>query len=294
MAKLGRRDSKLELWDRIRDYKFGDLVPPHLSDKVRAMFGGPDASTRAFGDKVARKLNWKIDFALRAISEYRRFVYLGVISEFYVTPPKIIDRVWHEHLLFTRGYRDFCRHVLKTDFDHAPELVPTPDQTSVFQAQYDATLELYAKEFNAIPPADIWGVTKSDGRRPGGVEPPRKAEREEDDWDDIGVPLYTLWGDSPRRHDDGGWDSFVGADGGTDGHAHHSHHSHHGHDSHTAHDGHSHGSDLSGFDSHGHSGGSGGGGDGGGGDGGDGGGGDGGGGGCSSGCGGGGCGGGGD
>ena len=27
---------------------------------------------------------------------------------FGVTPSKVIDQVWHEHILFSRAYRDFC------------------------------------------------------------------------------------------------------------------------------------------------------------------------------------------
>ena len=65
------------------------------------------------------------------------------VSDFSVTPPKVIDQVWHEHLLFSRAYREFCHEVLSREFDHNPELVETDDQTQAFQAQYAATLALY-------------------------------------------------------------------------------------------------------------------------------------------------------
>jgi len=94
---------KKALWLGIRSYHFENLVPAHMADKVIELFGGTDASTRAFAAKVARKLGWSTDFALRAIGEYRKFVYLGVTSPHEVTPPKVIDQVWHEHQLFTRG-----------------------------------------------------------------------------------------------------------------------------------------------------------------------------------------------
>jgi hypothetical protein len=47
-----------------------------------------DASTKAFADKT-RKFQWKHRFALRAIREYKKFIYLGAISDFVVTPSKI-------------------------------------------------------------------------------------------------------------------------------------------------------------------------------------------------------------
>jgi len=123
-------------------------------------FGGTDASTKAFADKLSRKLHFSRAFALRAIEEYKRFVYLGKVSDVGVTPSKVIDQVWHEHLLFSRAYRQFCREVLRGDFDHNPERVPVKDETGIFQTQYVETLALYGKEFNSEPPADIWSVPK--------------------------------------------------------------------------------------------------------------------------------------
>ena len=151
---------KKELWLRLKHYHFDHLVPDHLLDRVTARFGGTDPSTKAFANKIARKLEWTTRFTLRAIDEYKKFVYLGVISEVNVTPPRIIDQVWHEHLLFSRGYREFCRDVLQRDFDHNPELLPSEEQTEVFHSQYDATLALYHREFGVIPPADFWGTPK--------------------------------------------------------------------------------------------------------------------------------------
>ena len=167
---------KKELWLRLARYHFDNLVPPHLADRVLASFGGADASTKAFGSKLARKLGWTNAFSLHAIREYKKFVYLGVVSEFSVTPPKVIDQVWHEHLLFSRPYREFCRDVLERDFDHNPELVPASGQTDVFEAQYDATLALYRQEFNAEPPGEIWGTPKFNAARTGQVVPPRRQD----------------------------------------------------------------------------------------------------------------------
>ncbi|MDQ3243219.1 MAG: hypothetical protein M3Q09_05800 [Gemmatimonadota bacterium] len=151
---------KKQLWLRLKQYHFDDLVPSQLRDHVRAIFGGADASTQAFASKIARKLGWTQGFSLRAIEEYQKFVYLGMVTESHVTPPKVIDQVWHEHLLFSRPYREFCRDVLGRDFDHNPELIPSEGQTEAFHQQYAATLDLYRSEFNVTPPVDIWGTPK--------------------------------------------------------------------------------------------------------------------------------------
>ncbi len=159
-ASTSRAGSKKELWLRLRNYHFDHLVPPQLMDALRATFEGSDSYTQAFADKLARKLHWSRPFAMRAIGEYKKFLYLGLVADFPVTPPKVIDQVWHEHLLFSRGYREFCDQVLGREFDHHPELVPVDEQTARFQAQYDATLALYQTEFDSEPPAAFWGTPK--------------------------------------------------------------------------------------------------------------------------------------
>ena len=151
---------KKTLWLRLKAYEFDHLVPPSLWQRVVEAFGGADAATKAFADKLARKLGWSTPFALKAVAEYRKFVYLGMVSDFPVTPSKVIDQVWHEHQLFTQGYRSFCSEILGRHFDHHPELIPADEQLANYQEQYRGTLALYEKEFNQDPPPDIWLVPK--------------------------------------------------------------------------------------------------------------------------------------
>lgn len=153
---------KKQLWVRLQTYHFDNLVPPHLWDYISESFGGPDAPTKAFAMKIARKLKWSNKFALKAIAEYKKFVFLGVVSDFAVTPSKIIDQVWHEHLLFSKAYREFCSRTIEFNFDHNPELLPMIDQTGTFNAQYLDTINLYKAEFDTVPPADIWNIPKFD------------------------------------------------------------------------------------------------------------------------------------
>jgi hypothetical protein len=152
--------NKRDLWLRLRAYHFDHIVAPHLWNRITEAFGGSDASTKAFADKIARKLHWNGRFAARAINEYKKFIYLGSVSNFTVTPSKTIDQVWHEHLLFTKAYRDFCSDVLGFSFDHNPELIPITSETGIFNAQYLDTLELYKTEFGIDPPDDIWSIPK--------------------------------------------------------------------------------------------------------------------------------------
>jgi hypothetical protein len=218
-----RGDVKRDLWLRLKSYRFEHLVPAQLSDHVMAVFGGPDPATRAFAGKLSRKLDWTPAFARRAIEEYRKFVYLGIVSDFIVTPPKVIDQVWHEHLLFSLPYQTFCDDVLGRRFDHHPELVSTSDQTETFRAQYEATLELYESEFNVAPPADIWGTPKFKRDGAGGEHATRKRCAARSGSSDGDTPLFLHFNGSPNTggmsYQDmpefGGGGGFKGGGGGT-------------------------------------------------------------------------------
>jgi hypothetical protein len=178
---------------------------------ITATFGGKNASEKAFADKLSRKLDWDREFALKAIWEYKKFIFLGVISDFSVTPSKIIDQVWHEHLLFTAGYRSFCTDVIEYNFEHHPELVPVDSQTEAFEAQYFRTIDLYEREFGSEPPAEIWYTTKFKVKR-----------KREDGTDtssssvlDSGVPLIDSFPDIDSDGFDYGGGEFGG--GGSSG-----------------------------------------------------------------------------
>lgn len=168
--------NKKELWLNIANYNFDNLVPTHLWDEIAAKFGGQSPFIKAFADKLSRKFHWNKNFALKAIWEYKKFVYMGVISDVSVTPSKIIDQVWHEHLLFSSGYRKFCKEIIQYDFDHNPELVSVDSQTEAFQSQYFHTIELYRKEFGHEPPAEIWDTTKFKEK----TEQPKKNQHDSD------------------------------------------------------------------------------------------------------------------
>jgi len=216
--------AKKDLWLRLRHYHFDHLVPPHLSDHVAACFGGADAATRAFAAKLSKKLGWSTRFALRAIEEYRKFLYLGAVADFGVTPSRIIDQVWHEHLLFTQGYSEFCRDVLGKRLEHHPELVATPEQTSTFASQYEATLDLYEDEFDRTPPADIWATPKFQQERLRARRALRKRPGSSPDVDSSdGEPLWTFFDGTPScdgltadaMSEFGGGGGFSGGGGGS-------------------------------------------------------------------------------
>jgi hypothetical protein len=198
-----RKRSKRNLWIALKNYNFNGMVSPSVMQRVEEIFTGADAATQAFVEKLAYKRGWTKDFARRAVEEYRKFVYLGMVSEFSVTPSKVIDQVWHQHLQFTAGYDLFCQQVLGQRFDHFPELVPMDDQTGIFHAQYEATLDLYRREFGKEPPMDIWSVPKFDPKKvkEDGYEPHKKRVDSGDASSSDDTPLFMFFdGGDSRAH----------------------------------------------------------------------------------------------
>jgi hypothetical protein len=214
--------NKKDLWLRLKAYHFDHIVSPGLWEHITARFGGTDASVKAFAGKIAKKHGWKNHFAGKAITEYKKFIYLGIINDSQVTPPKIIDVVWHEHLLFSKAYRDFCNDVIEQNFDHHPELIPVADQTDRFNAQYFDTMELYKAEFGVEPPPDIWGTTKFDKEKSDRARNQTRKKRNSNSVDGNSymddAPLYTYFesnGESSQSHTD--FTEFGGGDSGGGG-----------------------------------------------------------------------------
>ena len=127
------------LWERIEAFTFD---------------AGP--STFPFWARLASENGWSMSFAARAITEYRRFLYLAVVAGHQVSPSGQVDQVWHLHLLYTESYwNGLCRDVLGMPLHHHPTAGGTSERAK-FDDWYRKTLASYRRVFREDPPADIW------------------------------------------------------------------------------------------------------------------------------------------
>ena len=127
------------LWERIEAFSFD---------------AGP--STFPFWARLASENGWSMSFAARAITEYRRFLYLAVVAGHQVSPSDQVDQVWHLHLLYTESYwNGLCRDVLGMPLHHQPTAGGTSERAK-FDDWYRKTLVSYRRVFREDPPADIW------------------------------------------------------------------------------------------------------------------------------------------
>jgi len=128
-----------ELFERIQNFRFddGDTAFPFVS-------------------RLERENGWSVAYAVRAIAEYRKFVFLAVAGGHPVSPSDAVDQVWHLHLLYTRSYWDrFCKETLGRPLHHEPTRGGKQEKDK-FAGWYAATLDSYRRHFGEEPPADIW------------------------------------------------------------------------------------------------------------------------------------------
>ena len=126
-----------ELLSRIEAFKF-DAGAPGLS----------------FAGRLAKDNGWGMLYAARVIEEYRKFAFLMVAAGHMAVPSDQVDQAWHQHVLYTRSWSDFCKDVLQQPVHHEPTKGGVEEQ-SRFKADYEQTVQSYRRFFGE-PPEDIW------------------------------------------------------------------------------------------------------------------------------------------
>lgn len=126
-----------ELWQKILEFDF---------DQPWAEYG--------FSTRLADENYWTVDFTNKAILEYKKFMYLAATSEWMVSPSAIVDVVWHQHLIFTQSYQEFCSLIGK-QIQHIPSTHNREDAIRFAKAK-ERTQQYYGEEFGDQPQV-IWG-----------------------------------------------------------------------------------------------------------------------------------------
>lgn len=128
-----------DLWNSIKQFEIDD----------------PESGF-SFTDRLIRENSWSRDFAIRAIFEYKKFMYLICTAGHPLTPSDQVDQVWHLHLLYTESYwTDFCQNTLHRSVHHGPTK-GGKEEKEKYSNWYEETKQLYTRTFGSAPPADIW------------------------------------------------------------------------------------------------------------------------------------------
>jgi hypothetical protein len=90
-------------------------------------------------------------------AEYRKFLALHISHpDAAIVPCKIVDEMWHQHILDTAAYRVDCDVIFGQFLDHFPYFgMRGEDDARALHDAYAATLDHYREEFGE-PPAETW------------------------------------------------------------------------------------------------------------------------------------------
>ncbi|MHB1278692.1 MAG: glycine-rich domain-containing protein [Bacteroidia bacterium] len=130
---------QLTLWGKIKDFELDEPT-----------------SSLTFTNRLARENGWTIEYSIRAVHEYKKFIFMLCIADHSLTPSDQVDQVWHLHLLYTQSYWvDFCNNTIGKQIHHGPTKGGKAEGEK-YNDLYDKTLLLYKALFERNAPADIW------------------------------------------------------------------------------------------------------------------------------------------
>jgi len=127
-----------------------DSVPTPIEQAAQLLRELPILRT-----KLARALFCSPETCETVLAEVIKFLTLASeCTDTQITPSVKVDLAWHEFLLFTRRYFDFCERNYGKMIHHEPS-----DNRLKNSAQYAETLRCYRKRFGQ-PPREYWAADR--------------------------------------------------------------------------------------------------------------------------------------
>ena len=120
------------------------------SDNIENSVAGIDLSNITWKLQDKESKGWDKETCDVAELEYRRFLTLKKIyPKQTLVPNKIIDDIWHQHILDTASYRKDCKDVFGVFIDHYPYFGMHGDEDQKnLQSTFEKTKKLYFEHFN--------------------------------------------------------------------------------------------------------------------------------------------------
>lgn len=71
-------------------------------------------------ERMNVKYGWAPGFTEELFDEMKKFLYLCATNDGAMAPPEDIDEIWHNFILFTGDYADYCRNKVGIFLHHQP------------------------------------------------------------------------------------------------------------------------------------------------------------------------------
>ncbi len=100
--------------------------------------------------RLIKNNQFDIEFVEMMCEEYKKFLYIHQIyPNEYVVPGKLVDEVWHDHILHTKKYENDCTKLFGRYLHHEP--TENGDYCDL-----KPTLKLYKSLFGSDAPNEFW------------------------------------------------------------------------------------------------------------------------------------------
>lgn len=100
--------------------------------------------------RVAKEHNYHPEIAAGLVREAKRMLYLDTIAGKSMSPSHHVDMAWHEMLMFTAWYQEFCKFLGR--FIHHDPTPGPPDGGKM----YERTKQVYEELFGQKPNPTYW------------------------------------------------------------------------------------------------------------------------------------------
>lgn len=123
-------------------------IPPTVEEAMRIVSAIDLSGLMARLALPATGAGWTDEEALLAEREYRRFLALHLLHPGVpLTPSKLVDQVWHAHILDTRNYERDMRTVLGRFLHHDAHTAGPAPSPEAEAAAWERTRQLYRAAF---------------------------------------------------------------------------------------------------------------------------------------------------
>lgn len=118
-------------------------------------------------ERMQVKEGWTKEQADETFVEMKKFLYLCATNEGAMAPPEDLDEIWHNFILFTGDYAEYCQERVGTFLHHQPLTLAQRAESDGSMIQN--TLAAAKHAFGEDMPEHIWSFTKIPGSCGPGV-----------------------------------------------------------------------------------------------------------------------------